>query len=255
MKIICLAIIQTSHDTFQPLPYRTVRYRTVRYRAVPYRTVPYRIVQTTYGQRKYMSQVGIELASPYHNTTNRKKVHAYREFQGKVSKWRTRYFGPNLSRTTISILESRYFGVEYQAKISCEVWFFVTFVRILILWGKLSRKSIMWSLVLHVIKRLALCSHDPSGTTFLSKQLLIEPRHLRSDDSRSGDLYAIAWGRHAKDVAINIMVTSGLSKSCLLHTSTSSDYALKLAGTKKSTTNVRSPIPLQLSSTQRFIPW
>jgi hypothetical protein len=122
--------------------YRTVPYRTVPI-PVPYRTVRYRTVQTAYGQRKYMSQAGIEPALPSLNTANRKKGHASSEYREKVSKWRSRYFGPNLSRTTISILEFRYFGVEFQAKVSCEVWFFVTFVRILILWGKVSRKSIM----------------------------------------------------------------------------------------------------------------
>ncbi len=56
IKIICLAIIQTSHDTCQTVPYRTVPLH------VAYRTVRYRTVQTTYGQRKYMSQAGIEPA-------------------------------------------------------------------------------------------------------------------------------------------------------------------------------------------------
>ena len=41
IKIICLAIIQTSHDTCQPIPYRTVQYRTDTC-TVPYGTVPYR---------------------------------------------------------------------------------------------------------------------------------------------------------------------------------------------------------------------
>jgi hypothetical protein len=41
IKIICLAIIQTSHDTCQPVPYRTVPYRYM-YRTVRYGTVPFK---------------------------------------------------------------------------------------------------------------------------------------------------------------------------------------------------------------------
>jgi hypothetical protein len=59
--------------------------------------------------------------------------------------------------------------------------------------------------------------------------LLIEPRHLRSDTSRLGDLYAIASGHHAKDAAMDLMISSNLSKSTLLHTSKSFDYTLRLA--------------------------
>ena len=62
IKIICLAIIQTSHDTCQPVLYRTVRYRTVPFK-----------VQTAYGQRKYMPQAGIERASPSLTTVNKNK--------------------------------------------------------------------------------------------------------------------------------------------------------------------------------------
>ncbi len=67
IKIICLAIIQTSHDTCQPVPYRTVPI------LVPCRTVRYRTVQTAYGHRKYMSKAGIDPALPSLNTVNRKK--------------------------------------------------------------------------------------------------------------------------------------------------------------------------------------
>jgi hypothetical protein len=87
-----------------------------------------------------------------------------------------------------------------------------------------------------------------------SNLLLIEPRHLRSDDSRPGDLYAIAGGHHAKDAAMDIMISSSLTKSTLLHTSKSSDYTLRLAENTKFNKDLRSVNPLQLSSTQRFIP-
>ena len=59
---------------------------------------------------------------------------------------------------------------------------------------------------------------------------------------------------HAKDAAMNLMVTSSLSKSTPLHTSKSSDYALKLAESRKFTGDLHNVEPLQLSATQRFIP-
>ena len=114
---------------------------------IPYRTVRYRTVQTTSGQRKYMPQAGIEPALPSLNTVNIIKVPRPASFSKKYQKWRSRYFGPKASRTTISILESWYFGVEYQPKVSCEVWFFVPFVRSWYFGLKVSVKSIMWSLV------------------------------------------------------------------------------------------------------------
>ncbi len=75
-------------------------------------------------------------------------------------------------------------------------------------------------------KRLVLCNPDPSGIAIPSSQLLIEPRHLRSNESRLGELYAIAGGMHAKDAAMDIVISSSLSQPCLQSSSTSSDYAL-----------------------------
>ncbi len=104
------------------------------------------------------------------------------------------------------------------------------------------------------LKRLALSNADPGGVAIPSGQLLIEPRHLRSDDSRPGDLYAVAGGLHAKDAAMDLMVTSSLSISTLLHTSKSFDYALRLVENKKFNKDLRNPEHLQHSATQRFIP-
>jgi len=84
--------------------------------------------------------------------------------------------------------------------------------------------------------------------------VLIEPRHPRSEYSRPRDLYAVAGGLHAKDAAMHLMVTSSLIISTLLHTSKSSDYALRLAENKKFNKDLRNPEPLQRSATQRFIP-
>ena len=44
------------------------------------------------------------------------------------------------------------------------------------------------------VKRLALSNPDLGGIAIPSALLLIDPRHLRSDDSRLGDLYVMAGG-------------------------------------------------------------
>jgi len=104
------------------------------------------------------------------------------------------------------------------------------------------------------IKRLALSNPDPGGIAIPSNQLILEARHLRSDASRPGDLYALAGELHAKDAAMDVVLCSSLSQSCLLHTSTSSDYALKTAENNKFRKDLRNNEPLQHSTTQRFIP-
>ena len=44
------------------------------------------------------------------------------------------------------------------------------------------------------------------GIVIPSNPLLIEPRHLRSEDSRPGDMYAVARGLHANDVAMDLVI-------------------------------------------------
>jgi len=63
------------------------------------------------------------------------------------------------------------------------------------------------------LKRLALSNPDPGGIAIPSNLLIIEPRHLRSDDSRPGDLYVMAGGSNAKDVALDLMIFSSLTSS------------------------------------------
>ena len=104
------------------------------------------------------------------------------------------------------------------------------------------------------LKRMALSKPDPGGVAIPSNLLLIEPWHLRSDDSRPGDLYVMARGRHAKDATINQMVSSSLSKSTLLHSSKSSDFFLRHGENVKFSKKLRNAEPIQLSATQRFIP-
>jgi hypothetical protein len=103
-------------------------------------------------------------------------------------------------------------------------------------------------------KRLALCNPDLGGIAVRSNQILIEPRHMRSDDSRPGDLYAVAGGYHAKDVAMDIIISSSLSKSYLQQISASSFFALKQAESKKFTKDLRNVDPIHMAGTQRLIP-
>ena len=101
-----------------------------------------------------------------------------------------------------------------------------------------------------------LCNPDPGGrgVAIPSNQLILEAKHLRSDNSRLGDMYAIAGGLHAKDATMDMVLCSTLSKSCLLQSSTSSDFALRQAEANKFRKDLKNREPLQLSATQRFIP-
>ncbi len=94
------------------------------------------------------------------------------------------------------------------------------------------------------LKRLALSNHDPGGVAIPPSLLLIEPRHLRSDDSRPGDLYVMAGGSHAKDAALDLMVFSSLSQFTLLHSSKSADYVLRKGENVKFVKDLRNAEPL-----------
>ena len=103
-------------------------------------------------------------------------------------------------------------------------------------------------------KWLVLCNPDPGGVAVSSCQIRIELIYLQSDDSRPGDLYAMPGGHHAKDAAMDIMISSTRSQSCLQQSSTSSDYALRKTENTKFTKDLRNNEPVQLSATQRLIP-
>jgi hypothetical protein len=104
------------------------------------------------------------------------------------------------------------------------------------------------------VKILVLCNPDPGGIAIPPSQLILEAKHLRSDSSRTGDLYAIAGDLHATFSAMDVVLTSTISNSCLLESSTSSDFALRQAEGNKFRKNLKSREPLQLPATQRFIP-
>ena len=60
---------------------------------------------------------------------------------------------------------------------------------------------------------------------------------------------------HRKDSVMDLVIASGLQKSCLLPSSKSSDYVIRNAESKKFRNDLRSTGPIQNSATRRFIPW
>ena len=98
------------------------------------------------------------------------------------------------------------------------------------------------------LKRPVLSNLDPGGIAIPSSLILIEPRHVRSDDSRPGDIYVMAGGRHAKGDAMDLMVTSSITSSTLLDSSKSSDFVLRQAENIKFTKDLRNPEPLPSAS-------
>jgi hypothetical protein len=104
------------------------------------------------------------------------------------------------------------------------------------------------------VKRLVLSCPDPVGCAFPSASVLIEPRHLRQDNSRPGDIFVMGNGMHRKDSVMDVVVTSAMQKSCLNQSITSSDYVIRKAENQKFGKDSRSADPIQLSPTMRFIP-
>jgi hypothetical protein len=72
--------------------------------------------------------------------------------------------------------------------------------------------------------------------------------------SRPGDVYAIGNGMHRKDTVMDIVVTSALKHSCLIHATKGSDYVIRDAESVKFKANTRSTSPIQSSATRRLIP-
>ncbi len=115
------------------------------------------------------------------------------------------------------------------------------------------RRNHAHEVVKMAVKRLALCNLDPGGIAIPPNQLIMETKHLWSDSSRPRDPYAVAGGQHAKDAVMDVVHISIVSKSCLLQSSTSSDFALRYAENNKFRKDLRNREPIQPSATQRFI--
>jgi len=94
------------------------------------------------------------------------------------------------------------------------------------------------------VKRLVLTSSSPRGSVFPAASVLIEPRHLRQDGSRPGDVYAIRNGMHGKDSVMDIIDRSVFKQLCLSNTSKGSDYVLRVVEYVKFKKDARSAGPI-----------
>ena len=70
-------------------------------------------------------------------------------------------------------------------------------------------------MVKRALKDLVLSSPNPGGPAFPASSVLIEPPHLRRDKSRPGDIMALGRDIHRLDIDIDLVIASGLTKSCL----------------------------------------
>ncbi len=103
------------------------------------------------------------------------------------------------------------------------------------------------------MRDLVLSNVNPGGTAFPASSILIEPPHLRSNRSRPGDILALGRDVHKMDTAMDMVIASGLMKSCLSSSSRSSDLVLKGAKRVKFGKDRRSVNPIASSSTMRFV--
>ena len=99
-----------------------------------------------------------------------------------------------------------------------------------------------------------LSSSNPGGPAFPASGVLIEPPHLRRDKSRPGDIMALGRDIHRLDTAMDLVIASGLTKSCLPSSYKSSDFVLKAAEKAKFRKDRNSAQPISSSSTMHFVP-
>ena len=74
------------------------------------------------------------------------------------------------------------------------------------------------------------------------------------DKSRPGDIMALGRDVHILDTAMDLLIASGLTKSCLSSSCKSSDFVLKAAKKAKLRKERNSAYPISASSTMRFVP-
>ncbi len=60
------------------------------------------------------------------------------------------------------------------------------------------------------VKRPVLSNPEPAGCAFPADSVLIEPLHLRQDQSCLGDIYVLGTGLHKKDSVMDVVVTSAM---------------------------------------------
>ena len=114
--------------------------------------------------------------------------------------------------------------------------------------------------VLHVhevlklaLKNLCLCHHDPGGVLCHSNSVDCEPRHLRHDGSKPGDLYRTVPGG-IKDVAMDVTTSSCTCPTNVVCASVNTDKHLRAAENVKFDKDLKSSYPLQASSSMRLVP-
>jgi hypothetical protein len=95
---------------------------------------------------------------------------------------------------------------------------------------------------------------NPGGCAFPSASILTEPRHLRQDKSRPGDIVALGMGTFLKNIATDCVIFSGLEKSCLSNQDQSSDFSLGLVEKAKFKKDKRSSRHVASFATMRLTP-
>jgi len=103
------------------------------------------------------------------------------------------------------------------------------------------------------LKNLCLCHHDPGGVLCHSDSVDCEPRHLRHDGSKPGDLYRTVPGG-IKDVAMDVTTSSCTCPTNVVCASVNTDKHLRAAENVKFDKDLKSSYPLQASSSMRLVP-
>ena len=99
-----------------------------------------------------------------------------------------------------------------------------------------------------------LSNPNPGGVAFPGSSILIEPPHLMRDKSKPRDIMALERDVHRLDTAMDLVIASGLTKSCLTSSYKSSGFVLKAAEKAKFIKDRNSFKPISASSTMRFVP-
>jgi hypothetical protein len=111
-----------------------------------------------------------------------------------------------------------------------------------------------------VVKRalgdLVLSNSNSGGVAFPGSSILIDPSHLKRDKSKPGDIMGDIMGRdvYMLDTAMDLVIASGLAKSCLTSSYKSSDFVMKAAKKAKLMKDRNLVNPISVSSTMRFVP-
>ena len=103
------------------------------------------------------------------------------------------------------------------------------------------------------LMRLCLCHHDPGGVLCPTSSISCEPRHLRHDGSKPGDLYRTVPGA-VKDIAMDVTTSSCSCPSHVVSASSSTDKHIRAAENLKFDNDLKSCYPLLTSSSIRLVP-